>query len=100
LRATNAKKDTKDFWAEDLAKHLPKSPQKASGVKGEMGKEGAVLPMNEQKQLPQADNARSSYFKVYESAKKEAEDALAKEQIPHGYKKQVKDYFESLNPAR
>lgn len=65
-----------------------------------MGKEGAVLPMNEQKQLPQADNAKSSYFKVYQSAKKEAEEAIAKEQIPPGYKKQVKDYFESLNPTR
>ncbi|MCS6861068.1 MAG: hypothetical protein NZT92_12195 [Abditibacteriales bacterium] len=59
-----------------------------------------MLPLNEQKQLPQADSAKSSYFKVYESAKKEAEEAIAKEQIPPGYKKQVKDYFESLNPAR
>jgi hypothetical protein len=100
MRATNAAKESKAFWAEDWAKKLPKSTQKTSGVKGQMNKEGAVLPLNEKKQLPQADNAKSDYFKVYESAKKEAEDAVAKEQIPHGYQKQVKDYFESLNPTK
>ncbi len=65
-----------------------------------MGKQGDMMPMNEQRQLPQAATAHIPYFKVYDSAKKEAEEALAKEQIPHAYKKQVKDYFESLNPMK
>ncbi len=100
MRATNATKEAKDFWAEAWAEKLPKSKQKASGVKGQMNRQGDMMLMNEQKQLPQASQAHSPYFRVYDSAKKEAEEALAKEQIPHAYQKQVKDYFESLNPTK
>lgn len=100
MRATNAAKESNNPWPEDWAKKLEKSMQKHSKVSGKMGDKGDVLPMNEKKQLPQADNPKSSYFKVYESAKKEAEDAVAKENIPPAYKEQVKNYFESLNPTK
>jgi hypothetical protein len=47
---------------------------------------------------PDRANPRASYYDVYPSARQAAEDALNKEPIPAGYKKQVKDYFDAIAP--
>src|SRR5437870_2897999 len=45
-------------------------------------------------------NARSGapYYQVYAQQKRAAESAVDKENIPAAYKKQVKDYFNSIKP--
>lgn len=47
---------------------------------------------------PDRANPRASYYDVYPSARQAAEDALNKEPIPSGYKKQVKEYFDAIAP--
>jgi hypothetical protein len=79
---------------------MPKSTKKASGVKGNVGKQGDMMPIKEDRQLPQVAPANQPYYKVYESYKKDAEEAVVKENVPPGYKEQVKKYFESLNPTK
>ena len=47
---------------------------------------------------PDRADPNASYFDVYPSARRAAEDALSKEQVPAGYKRQVKEYFDSIAP--
>lgn len=42
--------------------------------------------------------ARASYSEVYPSARRAAEEALTREQVPAGYRRPVKEYFESIAP--
>jgi hypothetical protein len=46
------------------------------------------------------DGARSTspYYQVYQTSKRQAESSLDKESIPATYKKQVRDYFDSIRP--
>jgi hypothetical protein len=41
---------------------------------------------------------KASYYETYPSARRAAEDALNKERVPPGHQKQVKDYFEAIQP--
>jgi hypothetical protein len=45
---------------------------------------------------PDRADPHSSYYSVYPSARRAAEDALSKEQVPAGYRKPVKEYFDSI----
>jgi hypothetical protein len=47
---------------------------------------------------PDRANPRASYYEVYPPARRAAEEALSREQIPSGYRKPVKEYFESIAP--
>ena len=47
---------------------------------------------------PEAGSAAQPYYEVYSNYRHAAEDALSKEDVPAAYKKQVRDYFESLRP--
>jgi hypothetical protein len=47
---------------------------------------------------PDRADPNASYYEVYPSARRAAEDALSKEQVPAGYKRQVKEYFDSIAP--
>jgi hypothetical protein len=47
---------------------------------------------------PDRANPHASYYDVYPSARRAAEDALSKEPIPAGYKRQVKEYFDAIAP--
>ena len=74
---------------------LPKTQKKLDRVTGKMGDQGEV------EQLPtrteaQGGPVRTPYYEVYESYKKDAEDAISKEAVPPAYKRPVKEYFESL----
>lgn len=47
---------------------------------------------------PDPTQSSSPYYKAYETSKKQAESTLDKEAVPAAYKKQVKDYFDSIHP--
>jgi len=51
------------------------------------------------KGAPEQQQAVSPYYKAYGDYKKTAESALDKEEIPAAYRKQVKQYFESIGPS-
>ena len=93
---TKGAKDTRR-WEDVWSDRLPKTRQKIDRVKGKWGNEG------ETEQLPTRGEAQNGpvktpYYEVYESYKKDAEDAVSKETIPPAYKQPVKEYFESLKP--
>lgn len=46
---------------------------------------------------PEAFQSSSPYYKAVETSKKQAESTLDKENIPAAYKKQVRDYFDSVH---
>lgn len=82
-----------DVWSS----RLPKPRAKVDRVKGKWGGSGEV------EQLPtrgdgKGGQARTPYYDVYESMKREAEDAVGRESVPPAYKAPVKDYFESIKP--
>lgn len=48
---------------------------------------------------PERGSAAQPYYEVYSTYRRAAEDALNREEVPATYKKQVRDYFDSLQPA-
>ncbi len=90
---TGDKRRYQDVWSD----RLPKTRQKIDRVKGKWGGSG------EMEQLPtkgeaKGGQARTPYYDVYESYKRDAEDAVSRESVPPAYKQPVKDYFESIKP--
>lgn len=84
-------------WSDVWSDRLPKTRQKIDRITGKMGSDGDV------EQLPTKTEGTDSpvktpYYDVYESYKKDAEDAISKESVPPAYKEPVKEYFESLKP--
>jgi len=49
---------------------------------------------------PERQASQAPYYEVYEAYAKEAEDAMAREDIPRPYERQVRDYFRSIQPDR
>jgi hypothetical protein len=41
---------------------------------------------------------KTPYYDVYESYKKDAEDAVSREAVPPAYREPVKNYFDSIKP--
>jgi hypothetical protein len=90
---TGDKRRWNDVWSD----RLPQTRQKLDRITGKMGSDGDV------EQLPTQSDAKNGpvktpYYEVYESYKKDAEDAISKESVPPAYKQPVKEYFESLKP--
>ena len=88
--------------AEEFAKYAamksPPSKYLPNGqVKGERSKEGNELQQNYTGD-PEAFKSNTPYFQAYVSGRKQAESSLNKENIPVAYKKQVRDYFDSIKP--
>lgn len=84
-------------WADVWSDRVPATRKKIDRVQGKYGEEG------ETEQLPTRTEAKGGpvktpYYEVYESYKKDAEDAVSKEAVPPAYKQPVKDYFESIKP--
>ena len=44
--------------------------------------------------------ARTPYYDVYESYKRDAEDAIARENVPPAYRDSVKEYFDRVKPGQ
>jgi hypothetical protein len=49
---------------------------------------------------PDRQPAMAPYFEVYAAYAKEAEEALAREDIPRSHQREVRDYFRSIQPDR
>ena len=49
---------------------------------------------------PERQPAMAPYYEVYEQYAREAEDALAREDIPRSHARQVREYFRSIQPDR
>ena len=94
-KRTKDKRRWEDVWSD----RLPKTQKKMDRITGKMGDSGEV------EQLPTRTEAeggpvRTPYYDVYESYKKDAEDAVSKEVVPPAYKQTVKEYFDSLKPGQ
>jgi hypothetical protein len=92
-KRTGDKRRWQDVWTD----RLPKTRKNIDRITGKLGDSG------EMEQLPtkteaKGGSARTPYYNVYESYKKDAEDAVAKDAVPPAYKQPVKNYFESLKP--
>ncbi len=61
---------------------------------------GRDITSDEARGAPQRQSASAPYFEVYDSYAHEAENALAREDIPRPYQKQVRDYFRAIQPDR
>jgi hypothetical protein len=68
---------------------------RVTGKRGEKGKE----TISYFRGAPDKADAKVPYYEVYGQYAPAAESALNREDIPTNYKKQVKDYFEALNPS-
>ena len=94
-RPSNDKRHWENVWSD----RLPETQKKASRITGKMGSNG------EMEQLPTRTEAKGSpvktpYYEVYESYKRDAEDAVGKDNVPPAYKQPVRDYFDSLKPGK
>jgi hypothetical protein len=49
---------------------------------------------------PERQSSSAPYYEVYQAYAQEAEDAMAREDIPRPYERQVRDYFRSIQPDR
>jgi hypothetical protein len=49
---------------------------------------------------PERQPAMAPYYEVYEAYARDAEQALAREDIPRAYERQVREYFRSIQPDR
>jgi len=88
--------------AEEFAKYAAmKSPPSKylpnAQVKGERSKEGNELQQSFTGD-PEAFKSNTPYYQAFVSSRKQAESSLNKENIPVAYKKQVRDYFDSIKP--
>jgi hypothetical protein len=73
-------------------KHLPNG--KIAGMRSVNGQE---LTQNSTGD-PDGAQAGSTYYQVYQTNRRAAEDTVNKESIPASYKKQVRDYFDTIRP--
>jgi len=73
-------------------KYLPNAK-----IAGTRSKNGQELQQNLTGD-PEAFKSRSPYYQAYQTNRRAAENALNKENIPAAYKKQVRDYFDSIKP--
>lgn len=67
-------------------------------VSGKKGKDKGNTDYQTVRDAPDASSASQPYYEVYSSYRHAAENALDKEDVPATYKKQVRDYFDSLRP--
>lgn len=74
------------------AKHLPNG--KITGTRSQNGNELQISMTGD----PEPTKSNAPYYQVYQTSKRAAESALNKENIPATYKKQVRDYFDSIQP--
>lgn len=88
--------------AEEFAKYaaMKNGPPKFlpnGQIKGARSKEGNELQITTTGD-PEAFRSNTPYFQAYTSSRKQAENSLNKENIPIAYKKQVRDYFDTIKP--
>jgi hypothetical protein len=96
-KALGKQGDPKKFAEYLLMSSKPSKNLPNGMVGGNRTQQGDELQLN---MTGDPDPAQSSspYYKAYETSKKQAESTLDKESVPAAYKKQVKDYFDSIHP--
>lgn len=72
-------------------------PKKNQLVKGMLDPRGKRLQRS-YKGTPDPTQDRAAYYSVVPDKVKAAEASLNREEIPTGYKKQVRDYFDAIQP--
>src|SRR2546421_1050158 len=75
------------------SKHLPNAM-----VKGQRNMSNTELVQQFKGNPDQGMRAGTPYYEVYQQQKRAAENPIDKENIPAPYRKQVKEYFESIKP--
>ena len=90
---TGDKRRYADVWSD----RLPKTRAKIDRVKGKWGGSGEIEQMPTKGEA-QGGQVKTPYYEVYESYKRDAEEAVGRESVPPAYKQPVKDYFESIKP--
>ncbi len=90
---TGDKRRYADVWSD----RLPRPRAKIDRVKGKWGGNGEIEQMPTKGEA-QGGQVRTPYYEVYESYKRDAEEAVGRESVPPAYKQPVKDYFESIKP--
>ena len=63
-------------------------------------RKGEIIGMMKFRGSPAEGEPIIEFSKIYEELRQEAEDSMAKEHIPPGYKNYVKRYFDSINPEQ
>jgi hypothetical protein len=69
---------------------------RVTGKRGDKGKETVQFI----KGAPDKADSKVPYYEVYGNYAPAAESAMSREDIPANYKKQVKDYFDSIRPNK
>ncbi len=90
---TGDKRRYEDVWSD----RLPKTRAKIDRVTGKWGGSGEIEQMPT-KGEGKGGQVKTPYYEVYESYKRDAEEAVGRESVPPAYKQPVKDYFESIKP--
>ncbi len=90
---TGDKRRYQDVWSD----RLPKTHAKIDRIKGKWGGSGEIEQMPT-KGEGKGGQVKTPYYEVYESYKRDAEEAVGRESVPPAYKQPVKDYFESIKP--
>ena len=92
-----ARTGDKRRYADEWSSSLPKTRAQIDRLKGKWGGSGEVEQMPT-KGESKGGQVRTPYYDVYESGKRDAQDAVNSERVPPEYKQPVKDYFESIKP--
>jgi hypothetical protein len=85
-------------WADVWAPKLPATQKKVSRIQGHLG-QGEIEQLQTEGD-PKGGPVKTPYYDVYDTYKKDADDAVGKEVVPPAYKQPVKDYFDSIKPSR
>lgn len=84
-------------WADVWSDRLPQARQQTDRIKGQMGQNGESERLQTRGEA-KGGAARTPYYDVYESYKRDAEDAIARENVPPAYRDSVKQYFDRMKP--
>ena len=84
-------------WADQWSDRLPKTHAQIDRITGKWGGQGEIdtLPT---KGDAKGGPVKTPYYQVYESYKRDAEQAVGRDAVPPAYKQPVKDYFDSIKP--
>ena len=84
-------------WEDVWSDRLPPTQKKLTRINGKMGNSGQMerIPIRSD---AKGGPVKTPYYDVYESYRKDAEDAVSRDAVPPAYKQPVKSYFDSIKP--
>ncbi len=91
------KSDDDRRWQDVWSDRLPETQKKSTRIKGKMGNDGESERL-QTKTEAKGGGAKTPYYDVYESYRRDAEDAISREDVPPAYQAPVKEYFDSIKP--